>query len=304
MSSEQNSKTERRLLRMSMLVTIFFSMTDIGFGLWTGSRSITLDGFYSLGDLVMTGLALLIAGLIARGDDDHFQFGYWHLEPILALANGLMLTVTCAYALADGIDGLLTGGRTVAFDIGAAYTGAVTLAIFAMHRFVSRPARAIGSELLKLDARAWLVGGGLSAALCVSFLVGGLLSGTAWAEYAPYVDPLALAVMATFLLPFPLATIWQAARDIMVIAPAGVARDARKAAETIAHRHGFSDVAVHVARAGRQHFVEVGLVAPSVSVRKSFGELDEIRSEIAQAMSRLAPGCWLTVDFTADKRWI
>jgi len=36
----------------------------------------------------------------------------------------------------------------------------------------------------------------------------------------------------------------------------------------------------------------------------SFEQLDTIRREIALAMGGLNPGYWLTVDFTADERWI
>jgi len=59
-----------------------------------------------------------------------------------------------------------------------------------------------------------------------------------------------------------------------------------------------------VARVGRQQFIEIGLVAPSGALTKSFEELDQIRDEISVAMGGKGPGCWLTVDFTADRRWI
>ena len=65
-----------------------------------------------------------------------------------------------------------------------------------------------------------------------------------------------------------------------------------------------TDFNSHVARIGRQHFVEIGLVAASDSSAKSFQELDRIRQEISDALGREGPGWWLTVDFTADKRWI
>lgn len=51
-------------------------------------------------------------------------------------------------------------------------------------------------------------------------------------------------------------------------------------------------------------FVEIGLVSWSGEVTKSFAELDEIRGKIASHMGGLSPGCWLTVDFTSDVRWI
>ena len=60
----------------------------------------------------------------------------------------------------------------------------------------------------------------------------------------------------------------------------------------------------HVVKSGRQQFIEIGLVAPSGDTETNFDRLDAIRAEIAAAMGGASPGYWLTVDFTADKRWI
>ena len=66
----------------------------------------------------------------------------------------------------------------------------------------------------------------------------------------------------------------------------------------------FADYASHVVRVGRAEFIEIGFVAPSRDTATTFDQLDAIREEIAVALGGLKPGSWLTVDFTADKRWI
>lgn len=105
------SAREQQLLATSMATTIVFAAASIGFGVWLGSKSVTFDGLYDLIDAAMTGIALLTVRLIARGDDRRFQYGYWHLEPMLALLNGLVLSFACIYAFLDGLNGLLAGDR-------------------------------------------------------------------------------------------------------------------------------------------------------------------------------------------------
>ena len=78
----------------------------------------------------------------------------------------------------------------------------------------------------------------------------------------------------------------------------------RGLAAEVAARYGFSSYSSHVVRSGRQQFIEIGFVAPSGQTTMSFEQLDAIRREIALAMGGLNPGYWLTVDFTADERWI
>ncbi len=300
----QTSSKEQRLLATSMATTIVFAVASIGFGLWLGSKSVTFDGFYDLIDAAMTGIALLTVRLIARGEDRRFQYGYWHLEPMLGLLNGLVLSFACVYAFLDGLNGLLAGGGKVQFGLGAIYAGISSALSFALYAYISRSARHLGSPMLNVDARSWLMGGVLSGGLCLSFIIGAALERAGAHELAPYVDPMILVLVAVCLAPFPAITLWRAGQDILMIAPTELDQRTRELAAEIAQQYGFSSFSSHVVRSGRQQFIEIGFVAPSGQTTMSFEQLDNIRREIAVAMGGLNPGYWLTVDFTADERWI
>lgn len=304
LNGKLNALEEQRLLKFSIRAVLGIALGSILFGLWSGSGAITFDGFYNLTDAGMTFVALLVSRLIARGDDERFQYGYWHLEPLVGFVSGSILAFTCAYAFIDGVKGLWSGGENVAFGPGAIFVGAVALVSAFMYFSISREAAGIDSEFLKIDARGWLMGAVLSFALCLSFLIGFGLRASAWAHLAPFVDPVVLLVAALCLAPFPIITLWRAGQDILQIAPCDLDEQVREVARGVAAKHGFSDFTSHVARIGRQQFVEIGLVSPADLPAKSFQELDRIRQEISNALGREGPGWWLTVDFTADKRWI
>jgi len=306
--SVQNSKSkaleEQRLLKISIYAVLGIAIVSVIFGLWSGSGAITFDGFYNLTDAGMTFVALLVSRLIARGDDERFQYGYWHLEPLVGFVSGALLASTCAYAFINGLKGFRAGGDAIPFGPGSIFVGGVAVASAIMYFYIKRSAAGLNSEFLEIDARSWLMGAVLSFALCLSFVIGFALRVTAFADLAPFVDPLVLMVAALGLLPFPIVTLWRAGQDILQIAPSELDDQVHEVARVVAEKHEFSDFNSHVARIGRQQFVEIGLVAASGSSTKSFEELDQIRQEISDALGREGPGWWLTVDFTADKRWI
>lgn len=300
----QAAHKEQWLLKLSFAFTLTLSVTTIAFGLLIHSKSVLFDGFYSFIEAGMTAISLLIARLIARGDDDRFQFGYWHLEPLLALVHSLVLAFACTYAAIDGLNGILTGGRLLEFDTAVLFYLFAATAALLIFLFLRKSGRHLGSQLLNLDARSWLISAILSATLCLGFVLGGALSGTAGARFAPYVDPAALMLVSLALLPLPLRTIWKVAHEILMIAPDDLDTKVYDLAEDIAGRYGFRKFNSHVMRSGRQHFIEIGFVAASGEITMSFAELDRIRLEIAEAMGGISPGYWLTVDFTADDRWV
>lgn len=280
------------------------AVASVVVGFWTGARSIVFDGMYSVVDAGMTAIAWCVARLIARGSDCRFQFGYWHLEPMLALLNSAMLVVACVYGFIDGTGSLLSGGTTMGFGAPVFYAGAGTILNFSVYAFLSRRGRNLDSMLLRLDARSWLIGGILSGGIFLSFALAGVMKLSGWGRMAALVDPVVLLVLALCLVPLPLATIIKVGREILQIAPADLDARVTRIAVATAAKHGFVDHRSHVTKVGRVQFIEMGFVAPSSSLTVSYGDLDAIRREIAEAMGGLGPGHWLSVDFTADSKWI
>lgn len=297
-------RQEQRLLLLSAAGTLALAIIGIAIGLLTGAKSIVFDGVYSLADAGLTLAAFFAARLIARGADRRFQYGYWHIEPMLGFVNGSVLLLACAYALADGSDAILRGGREVNFGPGIAYAGVSAIIGLSIHLFLRRRSRGLGSLLLELDARAWLFSGLLNAGLGIAFLVAILLNGTRAEQLAMYFDPAILILLALVMAPLPIRSLLAAGREILQIAPADLDAQVSRIASEVATRHGFIEHRSYVTRVGRAQFVEIGFVGASASTAMPLGAFDSIRQEVADAMGGLRPGYWLTIDFTADPRWI
>ncbi|MEG8012971.1 cation diffusion facilitator family transporter [Sphingomonas sp. 22R3R2A-7] len=297
-------RQEQRLLLLSAAGTLALALVGIAIGLLSGAKSIVFDGIYSLADAGLTLAAFAAARLIARGADRKFQYGYWHIEPMLGLVNGSVLLLACAYALADGADAMLAGGREVSFGPGIGYAGASAIICLSIYFFVRRRSRGLGSSLLELDSRAWLFSGILNAGLSFAFLIAILLNGTRAEQLAMYFDPAILILLALGMAPLPVRSLLAAGREILQIAPADLDAHVSRIAREVAARHGFIEHQSYVTRVGRAQFVEIGFVGASASTAMTLGALDSIRQEVADAMGGLRPGYWLTIDFTADSQWI
>lgn len=308
--TETRGRVEQRTLTVSIAVTVVVALIGVGFGALTGSFSILFDGIYAGIDASMSGLALLVARLIARdaaGAGDtlsarHFQFGFWHLEPMVLALNGMLLMLAALYALANAVL-LLSGGRLLPFDWAMAYAVIVLSVCLGMAWWEGRMQRIARSEFVALDARAWLMSGAITGALLIAFAAGYLAEGTALAVWQPYLDPGVLALVCLCILPLPMATTWRALRDIFMVAPADLDNDVRTAAAEVAARHGFSGFRSHVARAGRSNMIEVHFIAPEDRPAAPLSGYDAIRDELGTAIGGRGPNRWLTITFTTRPDW-
>lgn len=301
----QTAAAEQRLLKLSIAVTIAVAAFGVLFGLLSGSMSILFDGVFSAIDAAMSGLALFVSRLVTRvADNRRFQFGYWHIEPMVLAFNGGTLMLLCFYAFLNSVDSLLAGGRQLNFDWAMAYAVLVCAACFGMFFYERRLNHRIGSDFVRLDAQSWLMTGSITSALFVAFAVGNGLKGTAYAHLAPYADPAVLALLTMILVFVPIQTVRRALQEILLITPPELDARVRQVMDEVIARHEFKTYTSYVAKVGRAQFIEIHIAVPPESPIDSVGEADTIRREISEAIGGEGPQRWLTIDFTADPKWL
>lgn len=300
-----DAAAEQRILRLSIGVTVVVSLFGVVFGLLSGSLSIVFDGVFAAIDAAMSGLALFVSRLVTRpGDNRRFQFGYWHIEPMVLAFNGGTLMLLCFYAFLNAVDSFLAGGRPLAFDWAIAYAVIVCAACFGMFFYERRLNRRIGSDFVRLDTQSWLMSAIITSALLVAFAAAMAMEGTRFERLTPYVDPVVLAVLTLCLVFVPIHTVRRALREILLITPPELDAQVRQAMEKIVAKYDFRSFTSYVAKVGRAQFIEIHIAVTPDWPLTSIAAADSIRREIGDAIGGEGPHRWLTIDFTADPRWL
>lgn len=290
---------------MSIAVTVVVSAFGVLFGLLSGSLSIVFDGVFAAIDAAMSGLALFVSRLVSRANDDRrFQFGYWHIEPMVLAFNGGTLMLLCFYAFINAVDSFLAGGRQLAFDWAIAYALIVCAVCFGMFLYERRMNRRIGSDFVRLDAQSWLMSAAVTSALLVAFAIAIAVQGTSLESFTPYVDPVVLAVLTLCLVFVPIRTVRRALREILLITPPALDAHVRSVMEKIVAKYDFRSFTSYVAKVGRAQFIEIHIAVTPDWPLMSIAAADTIRREIGDAIGDEGPDRWLTIDFTADPRWL
>jgi len=296
--------SEQDALKVSIVVTALTGMAGIVAGVMIGSRAIIFDGMYSFVDVMLTFGALTVSKLIIKEPNRRFQFGYSHLEPLVAAVESAILVTVCIYAAINAVQGLMSGGNAVSYGFGLLWAGVMCVSGMAMAVYMGRLARAQDSILLTVDARGWIMSGLLSLALLVAYGIAMALDGSAYSHWVPYVDPAVLLCMSLALLPIPLKTLFITIRDVLELAPKDFDQRVRSVLDTLTKERGFLRYSSHVAQVGRVKFVEIHILVPTDFRVETVQAVDDIRREIAARLEASWPQTWLTVDLTADPEWM
>jgi predicted Co/Zn/Cd cation transporter (cation efflux family) len=219
--------------------------------------------------------------------------------------NGMLVLVICLYAFINGVEGLRAGGSAVDV-VSVIWFGVVTGVICAaVGTYELRMARRTGSQLLRNDAREWLIDAAFSLVTLVGFAALFVLEDpwrSAWARYA---DSALVAVLALLFMPIPLGVVVGNVRELLHMSSEDDAITVRveAAMRAIREEHDIRSHTTHVAKIGRSHLVEVNIVVGPRFGLQTVPEQDGLRQRIWSAVERPVDAAWLTINFTADPRW-
>jgi cation diffusion facilitator family transporter len=299
-----DTSREQRQLRLSIVVTFLVGVACVAVGLLMHSQAIAFDGFYSLVDVVLTAGALLVSRLVTSEGSRRFQFGYWHLEPLMVVFNATVLTAICSYGGFAALHGLLTGGHELDFGFGAVWAAIMGVVSLGMAQYMRRQSKALDSVLLQLDARGWIIGGCISIAVLLGFALAAVIEGGPLAHWTRYVDSAVLLLLTLALLPLPLSSLWQALREVLQVAPDALDQRVRKVMAELVQERGYLQFASYVAKIGRMRFIDIHILVAPTQQLGSMHDVDEVRSDIARRIGSDIRVEWLTIVFTAKREWM
>jgi cation diffusion facilitator family transporter len=305
LTRKQANRLEQQTLRISVITIVGLAIAGIGYGLYIGSEAVMLDGFYALTSLLGSGLYLLAAKVVEKPADRHFQYGYAHIEPLVNSFNNLILLIVCLYALFNGLEGLRTGGNPVDAGNVVIYSLLSAAVAAAVWIYESRVAARSDSQLIRNDAREWMISTGFSLITLIGFAMVWVLPEPYRSWWARYADSGVLALMALLLLPVPAKILYENMREVLLITNPDdeVAQRVSAVMRAIEAECDIASYSTHIAKTGRIHVIEINIVVGENFAPQSVPQLDALRARIWDAIGLPLEQAWLGILFTADPRW-
>ncbi len=280
------ARIEQRTLTVSLVAVAGVALLSFAWGIVLESDVVILNGVFSLVSLIGSALYLTAARLVARPADRRFQYGYAHVEPLVSGANGLLVLAVS--------------------PAGVVWFGAVSgLVCLAVGTYEWSMARRTGSQLLRNDAREWLIDAAFSLVTLAGFAIVWLLEDPWRSWWARHADSALVALLALLFMPVPLGVLRQTLRELLHMADSDSELAVRVAAvlREVAAEHDVADYSTHIAKVGRSSFIEVNVVAGPGFIPQTVAQQDALRERIWQALGLAPERAWLSIIITANPRW-
>ncbi len=269
----------------SVVAAIFLTTMKLVIGLATGSLGILAEAAHSALDLVAAVITFFAVRVSDRPADETHPYGHGKVENLSALAETLLLLLTCAWIIYEAIDRLFFSFKEVDPSIWAFLTMGISIVIdFSRSRVLARAAKKYQSQALEADALHFSTDIWSSMVVIVGLAL--VWYGQATGQESVFVraDALAAMVVALIVIYVSLQLGGRTIDALLDRAPSGMAKRISQAVS------GVEDVRhvnqVRVRRVGNQDFVDLRIAVPS---HLSFEESHAVTHNVQDAVRSISP---------------
>ncbi len=268
---KKNSKKEKKAMSVSLYGNLFFVVLELCMAVFTGSQTVLLDAVYDGIEFFMLLPTVFLIPLLYKPSNDKYPFGYMQTETVFLVVKGITMIAVTVGLIANSINILLHGGRTVDFGVVALFElSACILGVFVTF-YLKRKNRNLRSPTIQVEMQGWKIDSVVSLGMTAAFILPELLPFAPVRAAAPYLDGIFTIVLSMVMLPAPVKTVVTGIRDLLLIAPEKeTVETIKKIVDPIIRKSGCTDCHYEIVRTGRKLWISayVTLNKDELSVRR------------------------------------
>ena len=250
----------------SVLWSALLTVIKLVAGISTNSLGLLSEALHSTLDFVAAGITCLAVRISAQPADERHPYGHGKAESLAALAETVLLLVTCAWIVIEAVERLFFAADPVEPSWWAFAVVIISLAVdISRSAMLRRVAREHKSQALEADAMHFTTDIWSSAVVLAGLACVGLASfappESLWYVALTKADAVAALGVAAIVL----MVSWNMARNaVLTLMDGGMSEEARKVrAALAANAPAYAARSVRVRESGARHFVELVVSVPS-----------------------------------------
>ena len=297
-------KTENKILKLSVVGALFFSLLGITWGWAIDSQMVMFDGMYSFISLVLSMMSLFISNYISKKDQEKFPFGKNILEPMVISLKSFVIGAMCIYSLIDAIRTIIAGGDRMDFDFGLIYSFISVIGCLLIYRYLNKKGKKLSSDLINAESSQWLMDTILSVAVLIGFTIAVVLSFTKFDFINSYIDPTMVIISSLIFIKMPVVGFIKSFKEILCCsANDEINDDISVMVKEIEKEYNFEESITRVSKIGRALRIEIDFIYNKDSKLNNLDDMDFVREKLSKEMKHIKYNKWLNVSFTGDRKW-
>ena len=288
-----------RILFISTLGALTFSVTGIFLGIISNSDMVLLDGLYAVLSLLISALSLFTSITIKKPNRESFPFGKYIFQPLTIVFNSSILLLLCVLSLISSIYAIMQGGRNINANIGLFYGIFSLIGCGVICLLLSKNRKK--SDLIYAEMLQWLLDTFVSFGLVLGFILMFILKYTKFDWLIPYIDPFLVLIAGIILIVMPIRLLYKNGKEIISMsASEEVQYDIYNIVKKKNIEYNIRDEDIRISKMGQVIYIDLQNIVDRNSYIQTIEQADVYRNEIIEEINQnfINFDKWLNISFT------
>jgi cation diffusion facilitator family transporter len=299
-SLAENSSEKKRAALTSLFAAFLLTGLKLLVGFSTGSLGILAEAAHSALDLVASAITFLAIRLSALPPDATHTYGHGKIESLAALAETLLLLLTCAWIVSEAIQHLFYELNPVHLNAWAFLILLLSIGVdFSRSRMLAKVAKKHKSQALEADALHFSID--MLSSLVVLLGLGGIwladwfAAGSLPRALLSRADALAALIVAFIVATVSLRLGFKTVNSLMDAGSANNLKKVEALVEGIPHVLRISRLRLR--ESGRDNFIDLEIILPGYL---DLTEAHNVTLKVEEAIQALLPEADITIHFEPE----
>lgn len=267
----KSPKREKKAMTVSLYGNLLFVILELIMAIVTSSQAVLLDAVYDGIEFCMLLPSVLLIPLLYQPSNEKYPFGHMQLETVFIVVKGITMSAVTIGMIANSMNILLHGGRTVAFDTVAWFELSACILGIIVALYLKKKNSTLNSPIIKTELQGWKIDSVISLGMTLAFVLPMVIPFPWFQKLTPYLDSLLTIGLSIVMLPEPVHTVVSGIRDLLLISPdEETVQEIRDIVEPELKECNYSDLYFEVVKTGRKLWISVyiTLEKDELSVRR------------------------------------
>ena len=303
-SQVTSDMVNQKVLRVSVIFTVVFTIIALAVGFITSSQVILFDGIFNLVGIALTYLSISAMHFIKKKDEWNYPFGKATFEPFIAIVQYAIILYICVTNITTAVQVMIGGGHEVDIFSGVLYGLFSTTYNLCVVMYLRLLTRKHHTAISKVEIDQWKFSFLLGIGILIGFSISYGLSLTDFYPYRVFTDPILTIIITLLFAKTAIISMKNCMREMLQAAPPKEIIDfvTDKIVE-IDQNYEFSNEVFRLAKVGNKIIIELDYVIECGSKLDSVKLQDQLRKELIDAVATLPYEKWVNVNFTSDMRF-
>lgn len=255
---KKTQKKEKSAMTVSLYGNLFFVIIELIMAIYTSSQAVLLDAVYDAVEFIMLLPSIFLIPLLYKPSNEKHPFGYLQIESMFVVVKGVTMTAVTLGLIANNIEIMLHGGRTVSFNLVAGFELIASILGVAVFLYLRNKNKAFNSPLVTMEMRGWQIDSIVSLGMTLAFFLPIAVAAPWFDKVTPYLDQIIAVVLSIFMIPAPIKAVITGLRDLFLIPPEEETVDSiKETVEPILYNYGYEKLYYDIVRTGRKLWISV-----------------------------------------------